>query len=445
MTTKKNAAGTSAPNYWPEYVFALLWAGLVTLVWVNGYAIRTSIIGATDFKTIYASAWNLRHGIDAYRFEDVAAVLTANGVTPPPTAYGHNAVYPPFTVALLAPVTCIPLVPAIRLWCLAGWLAFSAALGGLAQAAGEEFGVGRFGRLLLVFLGVLYPVFSFATITQNVSLMAAALGLFAVTSRDRGWLRAIALAIALVLKPHLALWPALALLLLPQLDSRRVAIRAALLAAAAVVLSGAWMAFDRQLDPQLHSYLAALHAEVGSGSMSPTRRDTMAAGLQITSLSGLLGFWQLSAQLRDSLCWIALACLAAILLWAAGRTARLPEPMRERSRFLAAGAWCSLGMIATYHRAHDGLILLVLFPWLIASCKIRMPFRLLRLPLLSWATLALLLLFAAPFSFTGGNEPSNSWKLLLLYRQAPVGAAALAALLALRMVLLVRSRSPFET
>jgi Glycosyltransferase family 87 len=433
----KDTASKRAPvNYWPERVFALLIAGFFTFALLHGYSVRTSIVGGTDFKTVYASAWNLRHSLDAFRFENVTAVLRANGVTPPPTAYGHNAVYPPFTLALLVPITFIPLIPAVKLWAFAGCVAFSIALSALAQTAGEEFALGRGGRFLLIFFAVAYPVFTYATITQNVSLMASALALLAITGDDRTWLRSAGLAVALLLKPHLAIWPALSLLLLPEKNGRRVAAQAVLICFAVIALGGLWMAFDHQLVLQMQSYLAALRAEVGSGSMSPTQRDVIPAGLQITALSSLVGFWQTNPAAINGICWTLLAGVATILLWSTIRIGRLAEPVLARSRLIVAGAWCSFGMIATYHRAHDGLILLVLFPWIFANLKPSSSSQ----PVLAWPTLAFLMLTGAiiPNGLIHLSNASDTVKQLALYRQASLCGTALTAVLATQMTLLAR-------
>ena len=94
--------------------------------------------------------------------------------------------------------------------------------------------------------------------------------------------------------------------------------------------------------------------------MNPDRRDLMAAGLQITSLSSLIGFWQSDPSSINAISWTLLALLAAVLLWSTRRINRLPEDALARSRFATIAAWCSFGMIATYHRTHDGLILAIL-------------------------------------------------------------------------------------
>ena len=425
-------------SYWPERLFSLLLAGLVAFLWLHVLPVRTNNVGATDFKTIYASAWNLRQARDAYQFQNITAAYLASGVIPPPTAYGHIAMYPPFNLVPIVPITLLPMAPAIWLWCIAGTIAIALAFAALAQAAGEEFGLRRGGRFVLILIAVLWPVFSYATIVQNVSLLATALSLLVVTTRNRVWLRSIALAFALLLKPHVALFPALALLLLRSKDGRRVAVQAMLLCAGLVAVGAIWMALDHQLAPQLRSYLGALRNEAAEGSMNPARRDIMAAGLQITSLSSLIGFWQNNPAYSNGISWTLLASLAAILLWSTLRINRLPEDALARSRFATIAAWCSFGMIATYHRTHDGLILAILLPCLIPQLK-PAPFRL-RPLLLPGFTFALFMLMAAiiPLANTGGPNGSNSFRNLLLFRQGPLFAASLAALLAFQLVLLAR-------
>jgi hypothetical protein len=43
----------------------------------------------------------------------------------------------------------------------------------------------------------------------------------------------------------------------------------------------------------------------------------------------------------------------------------LTRSLSERGKLLAVGSCCALGMVATYHRALDGVLLLILLPWVI--------------------------------------------------------------------------------
>ena len=46
---------------------------------------------------------------DAYQFQNITAAYLASGVIPPPTAYGHIAMYPPFNLAPIVPITLLPM------------------------------------------------------------------------------------------------------------------------------------------------------------------------------------------------------------------------------------------------------------------------------------------------------------------------------------------------
>jgi hypothetical protein len=57
--------------------------------------------------------------------------------------------------------------------------------------------------------------------------------------------------------------------------------------------------------------------------------------------------------------------MAGALVWASLRL------RGEVGRLQAVAGWCALGLTATYHRAADGTVLLVMLPWLAARWRAR--------------------------------------------------------------------------
>jgi hypothetical protein len=178
------------------------------------------------------------------------------------------------------------------------------------------------------------------------------------------------------------------MLLLPERAARAVVVRAGGLVAGFSGLTAAAMAALGTLGMQTHAYLGMLAAETSAGSsMSAASREVMPVASEITSLESILGFWIANPMVR-----IALTCLllAGLGLLALRQTRRVDS---ERGALLAVGAWCSLGMLATYHRAHDATLLLLLAPWVVDRVR-RSPHA-----WHAWATAALYCAVSASAAF----------------------------------------------
>jgi hypothetical protein len=200
----------------------------------------------------------------------------------------------------------------------------------------------------------------------NVSVMVSALCILAVVPAEdtHGWFRAAGLAVALALKPHLAFWVLPALLLLPGRRGKVLALRTCAAGAALAAAILLWMAAHHQVLAQTHDFGAMLHGELTGGSMDPDKREIVAVPAQITSLRLLLGYL-LPARWVQAVTAVALGSLGLLLGWISTRI----SARRRDLRLLCLAAWCAFGMLASYHRAHDGTLLLLLLPVLVARLR----------------------------------------------------------------------------
>jgi hypothetical protein len=150
------------------------------------------------------------------------------------------------------------------------------------------------------------------------------------------------------------------MLLLPERAARAVAVRAVGLVAGFALLSTAAMAAMGTLALETHSCLAMLSTETSAGSsMNVSSREALPVVAQITSLGSIVGFWVTNPAIRVTLTGIALLALGFL---AVRQTRRVDT---ERGALLAVGMWCTLGMLATYHRAHDAVLLIAVVPWVV--------------------------------------------------------------------------------
>ena len=325
--------------------------------------------------------------MDAYSIANMQRIFVANGVVQPDKWFGHAPVYPFTTLAALSPLATVGMVPAAYILTVLSGALLALAFAALMRYAANDLDLGLGWRLLIVGLCGCGPLLAMGFNMGNVSLAASALCFLAFVRRKSGspwmprsspWIPGTALALAFLLKPHLGLWAGIGMLLLPERAARAVAARAIALATGFAVLSAAAMAAMGTLGLEVRSYLAMLSAETSAGaSMSATSREVLPVPAQITSLDSIMGFWIANHSLR-----VALTCtvLLGLALLVVRQTRRVDS---ERGALLAIAAWGTLGMLATYHRAHDAVLLLLAVPWVVDRVR--------RAPRAwhAWATLAL--------------------------------------------------------
>ncbi|HEY4382809.1 MAG TPA: glycosyltransferase 87 family protein [Acidobacteriaceae bacterium] len=354
---------------WLDALIAACAAGGLTASTLYHAQLRTSTYAASDFKTLYASVWCFVHRMDAYSVANLKQVFVANNVEQPATWWGHAPVYPWPTLAVLSPFAGIGLVPAAYLLTILSGVLMAVAITGLMRYAADYFDLGPFWRILIAPLCTIGPLFAFGMGMANVSVATCAFCFMAFVLRNSGtpwsrgvslWLPGTALALAFLLKPHLAVWVGIAMLLLPERASRAVVIRCAAVVGGFTAATAAFLAATGTLGLQTHSYLAMLAEETSTGaSMNATSREVLPVASQITSLQSILGFWIGNPTVRVSLSCAALLGLGFLVL---RQTRRVDS---ERGAMLAVSAWCTLGMLATYHRAHDAVLLLLVVPWVV--------------------------------------------------------------------------------
>ena len=358
---------------WIDGLTAAGCAGGLTLSTLYQVHVRTSAFAVSDFKTLYASAWCFAHKLDAYRIANLQHVFGSNAVVQPAAWYGHSPVYPWTTLSLLMPFTALPMVPAAFVATILIGVLLAGAVAALMYYGAKHFSMDVGWRVVMGALCGSGPLLGFAMNMGNVSAAACALCILAFVfresaseglSRARAWGPSLALALALLLKPHLAVWCGLGMLLLPERAGRKIVMRSIALTVAFTALTATVLVASGQFGMQTRSYIATLSAEnSGGASMSSASREALPVVSQVISLQSVLGFWIANPIVRGV--WTGLLLLAVGVLLA--RWTRQVDS--QRSALLAVGAWCSLGMLATYHRAHDASLLILLVPWVVARLR----------------------------------------------------------------------------
>jgi hypothetical protein len=420
---------------WLDILIAVCAAGGLTASVLFAVQVRTNTFAVSDFKTLYASVWCFAHKADAYSLAKLQQVFSANGVIQPEW-YGHAPVYPWMTLALLSPLAVIGMVPAAYLLTLLSGALIALAIAALMRYAATDFDMPPVWRVFIAAACASGPLLAFGMDMGNVSVVAIACCLLAFVRRRSGspwthrgssWMAGAALAIALLLKPHLGFWVAAGMFFLPERAARAVVVRAVALAAGFALLTAAVMAATGTLAMETRSYLAMLSAETSAGSsMNATSREVIPVVAQITSLESILGFWIANPAVRIGVTCSVLLALGIFIL---RQTRRVNT---ERGALLAVGAWCALGMLATYHRAHDAALLLLLVPWVVDRVR--------RTPLVwhAWAVVAFYCAMSVSANFATvqgwlASLPTHSVAAFVLLRQA--GLADCLVLVALVLAL----------
>ncbi len=217
-------------------------------------------------------------------------------------------------------------------------------------------------KALVVALCASWPLLGFALSCGNLSVIAAALSILAFHYKKirLSWFPAVLLALAVLLKPHLAVWFLLGMFLLPEKQTRAVAARAGILVSGFMVILGVILVAQHTLKMQISGLFSMLHVETSFGaSMNVSSREVLLTCAQITSLQSLLGFWTPDRLWSAT---ITLTVLGAAGFWLTQTTLRART---EEEAVVAVGMWSAFGLLATYHRAHDAVALLLLLPYML--------------------------------------------------------------------------------
>ena len=390
-----------------------------------------------DFKLVYASAAALAETGHAYSFTELARVHRKNGVVVPVSWYGHSPVYPPFTLLALSPFLLLSMVHAAYLWAVLCYLAMAVASYRLAHYAHAVFGLPLAPQLLLISLMAASPLVSFGLELANASVVAAALCIIALTATERqsSWMCATELTCALLLKPHLAFWVVMALLLIPRRTygngEHRLALRTLSIFASVLFAMVVFLALRHEFFSLIRDYVGVLRAEASGGSMDVRAREIMMIPAHITSLGSLLGYWIYSLRVVPVVQFLILIPIAGLLLLATRRAGPHWKP-------IVLSAWITFGFLVTYHRAHDGTVLFLMLPWIFGRLRQRLADG------AAWMVLGLYTIFSvdippAFYHWVGVNAHLLPVTEFLMYRQVALATLLLALTL---VFLLLRHSGP---
>ena len=314
-----------------------------------------------DFKQPYASARCLLKGCNPYSERDTAAAFTqADGVDDDDKVFQpYSALYPPFSLAMLAPVAALPYPVAEKVWLVATSLLF-----GIAVLLIAELCVPYGSLAVAVVLAMLTVSSTILLMLGQVSGPVIALiviGLWCLLRQRFLWLAPICLTLAFVLKPHDA---ALLILYLPFAGPiwRRAFWQTTAATALIVVAGTLWCAHQ----PASAHWLQDLEANLKGNSTAGNVNDPGTGNYEAVNMANLQAL--LAPLLPAQKTYTVAAAAVSLLILAAWAWLALRTPQSLPKHLLAIASMSCILLLPVYHRQYDTRILLLLLPataWLL--------------------------------------------------------------------------------
>ena len=403
---------------------------------------RIVIFQAIDYSALYAGGWCMVHHCDPYSVPTLDAVLRAHGVHVKPNRWVFQLpIYPPTTLLLMSPLSALPYATSLAVWNVlqsAVWtLGLACAFYGSPLLSNQP----RAARIAAVIFAFSLFRFRAPLMVGNPALIAGGLLLFAMTDRPdrRRALHALALAVATVLKPPLAM-PYVALLCVRNRPARQTAMASLALSA---VFAACTVAFAAQHAATAH-WLSGLQANLALGqspgvSMNANFLSDTATEDPMLHLQYLFGYWTSSAT-SHVLGLLGAGLLGLWLAWSVLKTTRRgltpwAVPMDD-SHYCAALAGVTMWMyLPVYHRVVDLCMLMFVVLWAIrflseGALQRRVWISLVLVYILSWQALY-------RFRWVIDSAAAHPVRAFVYYRGDP----ALVLLLALVVLSCVSSAS----
>ncbi len=407
---------------------ALFWLlvllGVLAFV-VKGYRDERVVLHFRDFKQPYASARCLLHGCDPYSESDTRAeFLRAGGLDTDAVVFQpYSALYPPFSFVVLTPVAMLEYRVAHAVWFVAVAGLFSVAALLMAE-------------LCLLFPSLLVSLLLAAFVASSTILLMLgqisgpviallAIGLWCVVRGRLLPVAALALALALALKPHDAF---LLVLYLPLAGraGRRVFWWGLAPLTLLAVLGGTWWVGHQ---PAARHWLPELRANLKGNSTAGNVNDPVRGSVEAIEIADLQAAIAPLDSQPAQYNLLAAAVTAVLLLgWLYPALRMRPSLLKH---LLALAALASLTLLPIYHRQYDTRLLLLVFPAVAALIAERPRWGYAGLGLLAVATVVTAHTFLTGVIHHESAHMVAAGRLqtVLLYRPLPLAELALVAFL----------------
>ncbi|WP_158615393.1 glycosyltransferase family 87 protein [Acidipila sp. EB88] len=373
-----------------------------------------------DFKQPFSSARCLLTGCNPYSETDTRiAYLRAGGINDDPIVFApYSALYPPFSLALLAPLAAIPypVAQALWLWGCAGLFSVACLL--TADLCGR-FHSGS-TVLCLGFFVVTSTILLMEGQVSTVAISLLVIGLWCFLRGRQPWLTTLCFTVALALKPHDAL---LLVLYFGFAGPRaRVILRRTLVLTGLVVVAGCtWCSVHASSRFWMHDLLRNLYGNSGPGGVNEPVQANPQAGY-LVSAQAIFGTFSSHPLVYHTGAYLLTAGLLALWL----------QPVLAlrgslHKHLLAIAGLACITLLPVYHRQYDTRLLLLIFPAVAMLVGTRHRFATMAVTLAAAAgVLTAYPLLRRVLDHPARVEAAGRLQTLLLYRPLPLVTLALA-------------------
>jgi len=337
------------------------------------------VLHAHDFKQPYASARCQLFGCDPYSETETASQFASAGgnLQQDPRVFApYSALYPPSSLALLAPIAVLAYPVAHLLWLILCGVSFSlAAL--LVTDLCRPYQSHPVILLLAVFVASSTILIMLGQVS-GIAISLAIIGFWCFLRERYVWAGIFCLALSLTLKPHVAgLLVCYLLIAGRQHRTRfwRVVLVTALLSSIGVI----WATTQ----PALHNWLPELRANLAGNTSSGNVGDPTPANPEAFNIASLQTVTGEFLSHRNAV--LAAYAIAAILL-AGWLYASWKIPPSESKHLLALAGLAAITLLPIYHRQYDTRLLLLAFPAVALLCRRRVVWGVVGFVLLTLAT-----------------------------------------------------------
>jgi hypothetical protein len=342
-------------------------AAIILLVWAITDAVRQThvkgIKNPNDFVTLYAGSICLTHGCNPYNVPDLNATLVDKRGNEIQQDWSDQLpIYPPTTLILLLPLSLLSYKSAMTVWYLGSLLLYASGLCWLYFISIVRTYASLPVRVIVVLLGLHFPRMLQCLSFGNPSLIVTGLLMFSVfdDAESRRSLRYIAMGLACLLKPPLALPLAVVMLLRERKD-----LRSGWIFAAALGAVGFAMGLIATLPKRMAHWRLDLGSNIALGEqmrMNPSLRSS--ASNSILNVANLPGYFTTNSTTIRVVSMIIVAVLGVCFLLLVRRERR-SGAWESRGYLLAAATMAAITLLPVYHRFCDIGVLLIVVPWLL--------------------------------------------------------------------------------
>jgi Glycosyltransferase family 87 len=323
----------------------------------------TGIPMGGDFSNLFAGAVCLVKDCSPYRFDAVSNVLEQHGFFYiPATEWSIRLpLYPPPTLVLFTPLIGLTFRAASLLFYILTAIVGAFVCYRLFISSLDVSRISPLARGLFLMLILLSSAFRWGMHDGNPVILCTGLLLYCCfdDGSARRWLPAICLAIAVLLKPQVAVFFILPIWFKPS-GGKQMVLRGCGLLFLIVFSTLVWCS----VHPHLSGWPADLRANLALGSAPGNTMSASDRGRAIDprlNLSYLLGYWLQNEKLDQIATAVTLFCSFGVLSLGLYRIAKNFSLLNYK---LVVAVTAAFTLLPVYHRQYDSVILLAAVPWI---------------------------------------------------------------------------------